>query len=198
MTQADLRAAVRRMIGNPSLDRVPNAWIDEQLDAAMQAANRVIHFAYTDDTSITTESGTGEYTLPVDCTEILWVQYDADFLDRSSQEEWRNRGIDWRGETAGTPTEFAHYGTKLILYPKPDAAETVTVRYVSTPATIGQSGPAGLPTQDHRVLTYYAAAMLQLAHPDKDVPGSPDSLLSLFDREVEKIAAQFQKRGLKL
>lgn len=204
MTQAQLRAELRKMIGNPTVDEVPDYQIDPYLDEAQEALNRRAGFNYTDDAAaVTIVNGTQEYALPVSCVEILHVEWNSTFLNRSDQDEYRRRGIEFRATAAGTPTEFYHYGNLIGLYPKPDAAavsadSTLTIRYISTPATVPTSGPAQLATQDHRLLTVYAAAKWIAVHPQSSA--QPDmavsSLMKIFNDEAELMTAQHRRRKI--
>lgn len=197
MTKVSLLLETRRMIGNPTAHAVPDYVLTPYLDEGQEALNRRVGWNYTDSSAdVTIVNGTQEYTLPTDVVEILWVEHNDLFLARSDQDEYLRRGIQWRSTTAATPTEYYHYGGKIGLYPKPNAAavsadSTLTIRYRATPATVPTNGPAHLPTQDHRVLCYYAAARYLQNKGELD---RAKGLFDVFNMEAEIIAAQFKGR----
>lgn len=183
MTKADLIRDLRLRVGNPSKDQVPDATFEPFLQAALEAVNRRCQVAWTTDTSLTTVANQQEYDLPAGIVELKWVELGTAFLEQIDQEEWRRRYVEWRQTAAGTPTEWAIYNRKLILHPKPSANGTqLTLRGITTPATIGTSGPTEIPTQDHRVLVEYAASLYHAAYGD---PARSKAFRELFETETQ-------------
>lgn len=191
MTKAQLRRQLRLRIGNPTKDEVSDDQLDGFLQAALEALNRRAEVAWADITSITTESGTQEYALPANVVRVEWVEYGTTMLGESSQEELRARYSDFRNATAGTPTTYVIYDRKILLYPKPNGAQTLRIRAVVTPADIPDGGPTELATQDHRTLVLWAAAEYHASVGD---PARAPVFFNLFNAEAKLINDQIEFR----
>lgn len=160
---SELRNRWRELTNEKNTTVVPDSDVDDYMDAGAEALNRRIGYHYTTDT-ITLTAGTQEYSLFSDCQEVVWVEWlNGRRLEKRDMEDWQRKGEDWRGEEQGAPLEWAQYANKIILKPTPSAdavasGSTITVRYVSKPASFTTSGFAQLSTAYHNVALYYAVA----------------------------------------
>ncbi len=205
MNQADCRTYVRELLTEKNTTVVSNTILDLFIDSGLHATNRRLAYHHTDDaTTITLVAGTQEYSLPTDFIDMVWVEWNATKLKKSSVKEWETNAVDWRNTTAAPPTEWAVYGNKLIFYPKPSAGavasdSTPTFRYVSTATMDASAGPLQLATQDHRLPLYYAACEFSIVHPDSEAAFKrAEGLLGLFEGECAKVAEYYRRRRLAL
>ena len=198
-----IRSLWRELTGEKDTTSVPNSTVDLYIEAGLEALNRRVGYHLTTDTSsITLVDGTEEYSLPTDCIELLWVEWNGKLLQKADMEQWQQRGINWRGEKKGVPTEWAMYGNKVIFYTKPDAAtvaaeDNPVMRYISTPADFTVNGPSQLSTQDYRVVVYYGVAEFSRSYPDSPFASKrADDYDARFEKEAALIASYYKTRML--
>lgn len=82
--------------------------------------------------SISATSTTAVYALAADCTatgvELMWIP-SAGMRVRPISHRMPTI-VDLNADDTGTPTRYAYWGMRsVILYPKPDAAYTISYRY---------------------------------------------------------------------
>lgn len=174
MNLASLRSELRELIGDPSKAEVDDERLQRYLlSAAEWLASELRAFIRTDEQSLALVANQQEYLLPTDVEWLLWIEYNGDRLTPASTNLWVRDSTDWRGETAGTPTEFAVEGRNLILRPKPSAAAIVTdaalsYRYMSSAPSLTASGAPGLSDLDQRLALYEAALEYAGTHPSEE------------------------------
>lgn len=198
MTEAEGRTLLRNLITEHDTAIVSDDDLDLYLDRGQEATNALIRYHQTDDTSISTASGTQEYTVPTDVLDIVWVEWNATMLKRTDQADLRRRGIDFRDVAAAAPEEYYLHGRKIGLYPKPNAIQTLRIRYVSTPAAYTDSAFAQLATQDHRLVVLYAAHLWLTAHGLDSNFGRAERFRQQFEREALQAKALYDARNLVL
>jgi hypothetical protein len=181
-------------------DTVVALWIDRGLEAL----NRRLRYHWTtDSTSVVLVAGTQEYSLPSDLVELRWLQWNGRELAKGDIQEWRRNYDEWRNETAGEPTQFAQYGDKVLFRPTPSAeavalAASPVFRYCSKPPAVAVSGPEQLNSQNWPVAVAYGAAAYCGSYPDSAAfAARRDSLMKLFEDEVQTIALDYADRALK-
>jgi hypothetical protein len=181
-------------------DTVVALWIDRGLEAL----NRRLRYHWTtDSTSVVLVAGTQEYSLPADLIELRWVQWNGRELAKGDIQEWRRNYDEWRNETAGEPTQYAIYGDKLVIRPIPSAeavaaAPSPVFRYCSKPPAVATSGAEQLNSQNWPIAVAYGAAAYAGSYPDSAAfAARRDSLMKLFEDEVQTIALDYADRALK-
>lgn len=198
---ASLISLWRELACEPSAivpDSVPILYID----SGMEALNRRIRFHWTtDSTSIALVAGTDEYAMPVDTIEIRWVQWNGKELPKGSIDEWRARGDDWRNEDPGLPREWAFYGNKVVVRPRPTAEAVAignpTLRYCSKPPSIAIAGADQLATQDQRVPVYWGVAEYSASYPDSAAAQQRVAHYSkAFDEESQLLSVAYRDRAM--
>lgn len=198
-----MRSLWRELTGEKNETTHPDSVVDLYLQAGLEALNRRVGYHLTTDTTtIALVDGTEEYTLPTDCVEVVFVEHNGQLLDKTSIDEWRRQGINWRTATKGKSAEWAMYANKLVLSPRPNAAmvaeaSACTLRYISTPPSITDSGPEQLITQDYRVIVYYAVAEYSRSYPDSAFAVKrADDYQAKFEAEAAGIAQNYASRGV--
>lgn len=196
MNQAAARTLWREFVTEKDTTRVADSTIDLYLQRGLEALNRIVGYAWKDDTSVSTASGTQEYTLPTDCVEILYVLYGTTLIPKTDLDDLRRDGIDWRGTTAAPPTFYYVFGRKLGFYPKPNATTTVTLRYIAAPLDFTASGFDQLADQDQALPIYYAASLWGETHPGAAMQAPAAALMQRFLQEATVLKQQYDARKL--
>jgi len=196
-----MRSLWREYTNERNTTVVPDLTVDIYLQSGLEALNRRVRYHWADSlTDITLVAGTQEYTVPTDCVEIVWLEWNGNEVAKTSMDQLRSRLINWRGQKAGPPQEWAFYRNKLILIPTPDAATVATAshpifRYVSTPPSITSAGPEQLNSQDYRIPVFYGVAEWATAHPDSALATlRAQGFKAMFEGEADSIASQYDAR----
>lgn len=163
MNVTALIAAVRLRTGTLSTDA---QLTDANLILLINAANA--HIGSIHDwpwqqksvTTLTTVSGTAEYTPPADWLRTVSLRVTSPNLSADSMTLYEVDELDdrWPSSARGEPSEYAIFGEVLRLGPTPDGVYTVRHRYVTIePAlTAGNNTPI-MPAQFHDAIAEYAA-----------------------------------------
>lgn len=123
-------------------------------DALRIVARKVRHYSEETEQAIVTVAGTASYPWPTDLGKLrsLRNKDDAVMLRRLSI-----RDIDEHLAVSGKPAGYAIYGTVVIVYPTPDSAYNLGLRYWRLPALmVADLDEPDLPDDYQRVLVYYA------------------------------------------
>jgi len=106
--------------------------------------------------TISAVAGTQEYTLPADITRLHHAEYRATGSTQVHELEYQDfknlNAVAWTGKdsTQGTPSICTMWGyppsLKLIVYPKPSLAGTITFYYYSVPPALATDGSDGTDT----------------------------------------------------
>lgn len=198
-----MRSLWREWTNERDTDVVPDATVDTYIDSGLIALNRRIGYHWTTSTGTTLVASTQEYALPDDCIEVLFVEHNGQELQKRSVEDWRRDGELWRTEAVGTPSEWAHYGNKLVLRPAPNAAavaaaSTLTIRYVSTPPSVTAFGPDQLAPQDWRSAVAFGVAEWSSAHPDSALAvGRAKAFMDQFNAEAALAGTRYGSREIR-
>jgi hypothetical protein len=207
MNRQQAVSIVRRMVGNPTVDQQPDYRFLDYIREGLQALNRRVGFySRTGDRPLPLSLGVNEYLLPDDVISIQWVLWNGNhLLQKSDQDEWRRRGVDFLQGAPGSPQEWCHWTNKLLLYPAPDQgtisqSPTLTLRYVAAhPDVIPFEGIERLNVQDQRIPLLYAAMSFLSVHGNPRM--DPQSLVARigeykerFEAEASLIAQQYANR----
>lgn len=124
---------------NEGLSRVARRVRIPQLEAAM---------------SVATVAGTAEFALPANLIRVrtLRIPADADPLEQLDLEQ-----LDHLTAERGRPRSFALAGQNVRLYPTPDRAYALELRYWADPATLAAAGDVpAIPDDYADLLVTYA------------------------------------------
>lgn len=180
---------------NPICDQI----VDKYIEMGLRWLNRKLRYHF-EDTTVTLVAETQEYTLDEDVFEIEWVEWNGKLLEKCSVEQWRTKQVAYRQMASGIPKEWAFYGNKLVLLPKPSAdafntAGTATVRGITTPVMFASYGLAQLAVQDQDIPVIKAAALWAKAHPDSALAlQRRDSLDAEAKEMVEEMKDYYTRR----
>ena len=125
------------------------------LNFAMRRVARKVDF-YAEEASqaFVTVAGTASYSWPTDLGRLRYVQLvdDTTVLDVV-----RRRDLDNTPASTGKPSCYALAGAGIVLYPTPDAAYDLLLRYYALPALMSaDSDVPAIPEDYHEALTFYA------------------------------------------
>lgn len=175
MTRSQIHARVRRYIGGVDVNTITSEALEEFIEGAMfWLAGVIEEFEVVEtDQAIALAASQRDYPLPLDCSEMILVQWNETRLRASSTNEWDRNGTQWRTSEAATPSEYAIQGRRLWLNPPPSADAittdgTLTLRYIACPGEMGVSGPVQLPPLAHDLLCYEAAYRWLGTHPGEE------------------------------
>ena len=204
MTADEMRSAWREFTGEHDLAIPADDVIDFYFSQALQSFNRRVGYRYTDSpTGVTIVAATQEYTLPTDCQEVWFVEWNSLPVPKGEIRDWRNRPgtTNWRNQN-GFPEEYALYGRQIVLRPIPtDLAvatdSTLTIRYLSAAGAFAAAELALIGSQDHMILVHYAVALWSGYHPDSPVAALRQQTgMKVFDEEVARVEGQYARRQL--
>ena len=173
MTDRDLVARIRRLIGNPDKGEISNLSILSCAnDALIQMGDELRFRVVEDNLSLALVAAQQDYALPQDFLSCLWVSHNNRRLDPIGIGARDRDNDDWRSDTSGTPTEFGIRGRRLYLFPAPssDAVSddgVLSYSYVGTPPDIGPNGPIGLSDSDQILLSYWTALNWCIENPSE-------------------------------
>lgn len=147
---ADLRNEVLEHELDRSAERV-DGFLN---DALRIVARRVRHYTGEAEQAIVTVAGTAAYAWPADLGKLRWLR---DVANASTLELVGLRDIDNAPVAQGRPSAYATAGKTVTLYPTPDAAYSLDLRYWALPDLVREDGDVpDLPEDYHRILVFYA------------------------------------------
>jgi hypothetical protein len=129
---------------------------------------------------VTTAAGTNVYALPVDfvsLTDDEAILYGTDVLEPVDVSEFDQIPV-----ASGQPRYFALSENLILLYPNPDAAYELTMRYRATQTLTADGDEPMLPEDQQMHLAWFARAKLYLLTDDPDMHGQ---ILSTLPRELQ-------------
>lgn len=190
----------RELTNQQNTTVIPDSRVRLYITQGLYWLNRRIRYYVRDEASpITPSAGTGQYTLPADYEEMVYVYFGAQELKKTDLQEAEIASTSWRSKT-GTPAHWLVLGNVVHLIPAPNAAaavQTLTLRYVATPPDLAANGAAGLSTQSAVVPVYYGAYLYTVCHPDDaSSPSRAGGLLAFAEREADLMAQAYASRRL--
>jgi hypothetical protein len=129
--------------------------VTKYLNFALRRIARKIDY-YTEESSqsFSTVAGTAAYAWPTDLGRMRYIRLDDDATVLGAV---RLRDIDGSAVSSGKPTVYALSGAGVVLYPTPDAAYSMLLRYYALPALMSaDSDVPSIPEDYHETLTFYA------------------------------------------
>jgi hypothetical protein len=129
---------------------------------------------------VTTAAGTNVYALPVDfvsLTDDEAILFETDVLEPVDISEFDQIPV-----ASGQPRYFALSENLILLYPNPDAAYELTMRYRATQTLTDPTDEPMLPEDQQMHLAWFARAKLYLLTDDPDMHGQ---ILATLPRELQ-------------
>lgn len=172
LTLALLRTDLRDHLGK-NTSSLPDADADRLLNRSWWALASQLRFNERDAVdAFTTVAGTEGYALPIDSDAVQRVRAkDPDTLDWHALtriDDWSMFGRETDAEDhENFPTHYSRRGTEFVLWPIPDDAYDIEVKYLRTLDDIQSSGPEA-PQEWHEVILWGAVARGFFADGDWD------------------------------
>ena len=160
LSLAQLREELRRYTGKNST-QLPNADADLLLNFSWWALSSQLRFNERETTAIfTCVAGTDAYAIPVDNSAIQRVVIqdpsDSDWTALVKIDDWNM--FEMKDDVdQDTPTHYSRRDESFILWPNPDRAYAVRVKYLRSLADIEATGPDA-PREWHEVILWGAIA----------------------------------------
>lgn len=143
VTRANARRALRERLGDAGPDG-SGAYRDAELDRwLLEGCNDIARQAEILQTTLDIDvtAGTGQYDMPADMTRCTRVDFIADSEGRSRTLEFKAfhnaNAVAWVNDSEGMPALYTFWGTpgsvKMILYPTPSYAGTISLHYYRLP-----------------------------------------------------------------
>lgn len=158
MNLTTLQTRLRERIGNPTTTDVPDATLTVRLNEAYQDILDRFRFRKNrkTDTSITTVASTGAYNLPNDVSIVLSVKDETNDVKLVKRDrDWVDA---WDDDTAtGKPLSYFIDASQINLFPVPDDAYSIKVRYIYDVTDLSAGGDTPvLPTSWHHGIVLLA------------------------------------------
>ena len=186
MTLLQLRTAVI----NHGFDAgVYSGQINQWINDAYEQACRVALFSTDEATyDFSTAAGTQTYPLPADMVSMRSLR-NTDLDQEMVAAEIRD--IDRSSHTnTGAPFAYALSSSNILLYPTPDQAYPLELRYWKLPADLVADGDTpAIPSDYHRMLWYWATAEAYWSEDDGSTGAQWENrfntLLAKFEADVK-------------
>lgn len=183
-TLADLRSEILNhgFDGTIFTSSVLNQYLN---DALGEVSAKTQYYGEEQQLVTTTVAGTARVNLPTGFTKIRTVRIPDQGMELGL---WDLRDIDrTMSTTTGTPTAYALEGVTLRLYPVPNDAYTLDVRYWSTLSPlVSDSDSPTLPPRYHSKLCAYAIAR---CYEREDDPQQAQYFQAQWERTVSELKA---------
>lgn len=151
------------------------------INQALGRLHRALRLPTTDARAIvTTTAGTNVYPPPDDFVALAddeAILYGTDVLEPVDISE-----LDQVPAISGVPRLFALSENLILLYPNPDAAYELTMRYRAVQTLSADADVPVLPGDQHPYLGWYARAKLYLLTDDPDMHGA---IMATLPRELQ-------------
>jgi len=125
-------------------------------DALGELSAKAQYYGEEQELTMTTTAGTDWVAFPTGMSRLRSVRLTDPPQDLQLVDL---RDVDRTGGTTGSPYAYAVDGSGITLFPKPDGAYALAIRYwrLMSPLTADTDVPS-LPARYHRMLAYYAIA----------------------------------------
>lgn len=209
MNRGAVRTQAAIFCGDPDQTRYTTTQYNDAINRAQDnfaAESR----ALWKDVTWTTVSGTAAYAFSAASSDISsdfqyedWVMFDGSELSPMSRHELQRltRGDDWTDDS-GAPTHFIidpeQAQRKIRLYPIPDSAKTLTLRYYPLPAELSSDSDipfnsSTLMTRFHLGIAAFAAWLLIMGEVQTPpLAAKQAKLLALYSDAVDKAIDTFK------
>lgn len=130
MNLLDIRTSLRKRIGNPDANSVPDADLNEVINEAYQEICDEYRFRATRElATFSTVVGANAYGLPSNCLRVKKVKdctNDNRILKRTHEWALENTSDT---DTPGKPLNYALYENYIKLFPTPNGIYTISLHY---------------------------------------------------------------------
>lgn len=110
----------------------------------------------------TTVASTQEYAFPTNTISIKRVTYNGKKLTPISMRESDTLFLNSGSTAIGEPMYYAIWNQTIILYPTPDAAETLKIYSVNEPSEVDTTSTLEVPVWTHtRLINYLVRCMAE-------------------------------------
>jgi hypothetical protein len=171
----------------------PGSRVGQYLNDGVHRIARRVHIPKLEmPYAFSTIPGTAAYDLPVDDIRILSA---SNVNDRAPLEELDIHDIDDLTLTTGNPVSFAQSGGQLVLFPTPDHAYQVQIRYLrNTVFTAGTDTTTdiGFPDDYSDLLVLWARARMFRFEDDLQAAGA---LKAEFETELANLKNDVQRQS---
>lgn len=161
-----------------------NGWVNEALQKIYRKGNFRLN-SLTED--FPTVASTSAYTLPSDFLKLASVfnADDNDPLVPVTLEEY-----DDLDDSSGKPYHYTVDGNDLVLYPTPDAAYNITLRYYNTSVELAaDTDEPNLPEDYHYLLEHYALWRAYMAEHDFE---AAEYHRGIFEKDLVEVVGELQ------
>lgn len=125
-------------------------------DALSELSSKAQYYGEEQQQATSTVAGTSHYNFPTGMTKLRSVRL-PDYPQELTLLDLRD--IDRSQQTTGRPYAYAIDGSGITLFPTPDAAYALDIRYWSTlPPLVNDTDSPGIPARYHTDLAFYAIA----------------------------------------
>jgi hypothetical protein len=190
-TLADLRTEA---LGNDFNSAVYSTRTTQYINEALRRVDRQVRLPVREGTqTFVTSAGTNTLTLPLFRARVISLRNtdDRDPLLNVDIGE-----IDQAADATGKPTAYAFYGGQVTLYPTPDAAYNLELRYRATGAEFTDdtqtTGMVGFPNDYAGLLVTYARWRLYVAEDD---PAMAQVWEQDFRTQLGELKADIQRQS---
>jgi len=153
MDFAELQGHVFRLMRDPNATKYSLDYVKKWLNEGERQYCNATDYSVKKNTTITTTSGTQEYTLPTDFISEIDVYYDGQRLGAIEMTKTIHQG----GAKSGTPHAYYIENKKLGLEYVPTAAKTVTLIYFSRGGAMSAAIDTPIiPDEHHMLLVVHA------------------------------------------
>lgn len=201
MNAGSINSLAANFCGDPDQTRFAGKYFDAQNRAQEQFAMDTR--ALWKDKSWSHAADDADEDLPTDFMWEDWVTYGGIKLTPIARYELlRQSGDDWTDDEAGTPTHYIidpEQATKeILLYPIPQTAGTLVMRYFPLPASVSSDtetplNSSSLMAQFHVGIAAYQAWLILLYESvTPEIQAKRNNLLAIYNDAVDKATNLFK------
>jgi hypothetical protein len=196
MTGAEFITAFRSLVGNPTIQEIPDRVAMLQIEQALSELSVDLGFrVVTDDTSLVLQPDVFEYLLPEECINVIRAEWNNFKLVSGTIAEWNRGGVNWQTQPSGTPTQYAVLGRTFYVYPPPaddalDGGDVVSLLYTAASTGLKPGGVDGFTEPEYWLAARKAAISFLGVRPDSDGKNEKrlNFLLGEYKRRFEAAA----------
>ena len=165
MNLSDLRTHVRSLTAIQSTDILSNADLDIFINEAYFEICRDADWPFLRaETSLTISTGVDTYALPAGVQETRIASFSSLNTNDSNRRQLRPRSRFSTDDSPGPlingrPLEYSCWTGYVKLFPVPDAAETLTIRYYTFPAKLTNTSDVPVFDEKFHTLIAYGASV---------------------------------------
>lgn len=139
--------------------------------------------------TVNTIVGTSTYSLPTDFNKIISLR-NTSLAPNDNLEDIRDiRLYDELDAQSGTPNQYVIDGSNIVVYPTPNAVQTLVLRYWKGPTDLGATEAPAWSSDYHYLLEEYALYKAFLSEHDREMA---DIHKQIFEQDIVKLADELQ------